>query len=215
MAPFLVPLAVFGILFAVWTVFVLATVASLKNLEVHTSSWHYRIHGLCVDFDLAHSLPKGRCRYAWAIILGAPIVTALCGIIIILITLVICGRFLWHWVCEPLILGKRPIYPMISEKHWEIVVDPDRSMPTRKITSRPPYLYWLPALGLFGIVAEIYRVASGWAGVIESYCIVGGFSGALVLIIIIALFHRVSAWTLWITAMEKLCPNLDIVYDKE
>lgn len=206
-------LAILGSCFFIWTVFVIATVASLKNLEVHTRSWHYKLHDLCCDFDIASKLPKGRCRYAWSIILGTPVLIILVCVIGIVIALVTSARFLWHWICAPLVLGKIPTCSITSPGYWERTSNPDCHMPMRSITPRPPHVYWMPALGAVGIVIEIFRTVSKRAGMIESYIVVGAFAISIIVCIAILIAKKVSIPRLWGEAFGKLCPNIKVVYD--
>lgn len=209
-------LSILGSCFFVWAVFVIATVASLKNLEVHTSSWHYRLHDLCYNFNIASKLPKGRCRYAWSIVLGAPVLIILVCVVGIVVALVAGTRFLLHWICAPLVLGKIPIYSIASAKYWEEASTPEEChMPMRSITPRPPHVYWMPALGAIGVVIEISRIVSERADMIESDIMMALFAVSFIVCIAILIIKKVPITKLWGEAFGKLCPNIKVVYDDD
>lgn len=209
-------LSILGSCFFVWAVFVIATVASLKNLEVHTSSWHYRLHYLCCDFMIASKLPKGRCRYAWSIILGTPVLIILMCVVGIVVAYFAGARFLLHWICAPLVLGKIPTYSIASAEYWNQASTPEECyMPMRSITPRPPHVYWLPALGAIGIVIEISRTVSGRASMIESDIVMGLFTASIIICTAIFIVKKVSIARLWGEAFGKLCPNIKVVYDDD
>ena len=138
-------------------------------------------------------------------------------VLFIVMALVASARSLWNWICAPLVLGEIPTYPITGAKYWERACDLDSFMymPMRRITPRPPHVYWVPVLGAVGIATEIVRTVSGRAGMIESYVVTGVFSASIIICIAVLIAKKVSIARLWGEAFSKLCPNLKVVYDDD